>query len=113
MATSVKEFFEKRVPEALAAHPERAKDVAAIYLFKIGGPSGGDWTANLLESPPWCRPGVIGSAQCTIEVADQDFCAMVDGGMQVAMQILMTGKLKITGDPEVMAKLAKVLQMGS
>jgi hypothetical protein len=113
MATSVKEFFDKRVPDALAAHPERAKDVAAIYLFKIGGPSGGNWTANLVESPPSCKPGVSGEAHCTIEITDQDFCAMVDGGMQVAMQLLMTGKLKITGDPQVMAKLAKVLQMGS
>lgn len=113
MATSVKEFFDKRVPEALAAHPERAKDVAAVYLFKVGGPGGGTWTANLVDAPPWCRPGVIGNAQCTIEVGDQDFCAMVDGGMQVAMQILMAGKLKISGDPQVMAKLAKVLQMGA
>ncbi len=113
MATSVKEFFDKRVPEALVANPARAKEVAAIYLFKIQGPEGGTWTANLLASPPWCRPGVAGEAQCTVEVADRDFCAMVDGGMQVAMQILMAGKLKITGDPTLIAKLTKLLQMGA
>jgi hypothetical protein len=113
MATSVREFFDKRVPEALAARPERAKDVAAVYLFKISGPEGGDWTANLLDSPPWCKPGVIGEAQCTIELADQDFCTMVDGGMQAAMQILMAGKLKIAGDPSLIAKLTKVIQIGS
>ena len=113
MATSAKEFFDKRVPEALVASPERAKEVAAIYLFKIHGAEGGIWTANLLASPPWCRPGVAGEPQCTIEVADRDFCAMVDGGMQAAMQILMAGKLKITGDPALIAKLTKVLQMGT
>jgi hypothetical protein len=113
MATSVKEFFGKRVPDALARNPERAKDVAAVYLFKISGDDGGTWTANLLTSPPWCKPGIIGDAQCTIEVADKDFCAMVDGGMPAAMQILMAGKLKIAGDPTLIAKLTKVLQMGS
>jgi hypothetical protein len=112
MATSVKEFFDQRVPEALVANPERAKEVAAVYLFKISGDSGGTWTANLVASPPWCRPGVEGEPQCTIEVADRDFCAMVDGGMQAAMQILMAGRLKIAGDPALIAKLTKVLQMG-
>ena len=113
MATSVKEFFDKRVPEALAANPERAKDVAAIYQFKISGDAGGTWTANLLDSPPWCKPGVVGQPQCTIEVADRDFCAMVDGGMQAAMQIVMAGKLKIVGDAALIAKLTKLLQMGA
>jgi hypothetical protein len=112
MATTVRGFFDKRVPEALAAHPERAKDVAAVYLFKITGDQGGTWTANLLSSPPWCKPGVVGEPQCTVEVADKDFCAMVDGGMQAAMQVLMAGRLKIAGDPALIAKLTKLLQMG-
>ncbi len=29
------------------------------------------------------------------------------------MQILMAGKLKITGDPALIAKLTKILQMGA
>jgi hypothetical protein len=112
MATSVQEFFGRRVPEALEANPARAKDVAAIYLFKIAGADGGSWTANLAASPPWCKPGVIGQPQCTIEVTDSDFCAMVDGGMQAAMQLLMAGRLKIAGDPALIAQLTKVLQIG-
>ena len=50
MATSVKEFFDNRVPTELAKNPDKAKDVAAIYLFKISGPDGGTWTAD--------RPGL-------------------------------------------------------
>jgi hypothetical protein len=113
MATSVKDFFDKRVPEALLANPGRAKDVAAVYLFKIGGSEGGTWTADLAATPPTCTPGATGQPQCTIEVADQDFCTMIDGGMQAAMQILLAGKLKITGDAALITKLTKVLQMGS
>jgi putative sterol carrier protein len=113
MATSVKDFFDKRVPEALAANPGRAKDVAAVYLFKISGSQGGTWTVDLLSSPPTCTAGELAKPSCTIEVSDEDFCAMVDGGMQVAMQVLFTGRLKITGDSALITRLTSVLQMGN
>jgi putative sterol carrier protein len=113
MATSVKEFFDKRVPEALRANPGRAKDVAAIYLFKISGSDGGTWTANLRADPPTCTPGESGQAECIVEISDQDFCTMVDGGVQAAMQIFFTGRLKISGDSALIAKLTSVLQMGA
>jgi len=113
MATTVKEFFNKRVPEALLANPGLAKEVAAIYLFNISGSEGGTWTADLVATPPSCTPGASGQPQCTVEIADQDFCAMIDGGMQAAMQILFAGKLKITGDSTLITKLTKVLQMGA
>lgn len=113
MATSVKEFFDKRVPAALLANPSRAKDVAAIYLFKIGGDDGGTWTADLQATPPTCTPGETGQPQCTIEIADRDFCTMIDGGLQAAMQIFLAGKLKISGNSTLITKLTKVLQMGS
>lgn len=112
MATTVKDFFDRRVPDALAANPGRAKDVAAIYLFKITGPDGGTWTADLTTSPPTCVPGAFGEAGCTIEVSDQDFCAMIDGGAQAAMQVLMAGRLKLAGNPALIAKLMGLLQLG-
>ena len=57
MPTSVKEFFDNKVPEVLRNQPEKAKDVAAIYLFKISGADGGTWTADLQSTPPTCVPG--------------------------------------------------------
>jgi len=113
MATTAKDFFDRRVPEALLANPGRAKEVAAEYLYKISGANGGTWTADLVATPPTCTPGATGAPQCTVEVSDQDFCTMIDGGMQAAMQILFAGKLKISGDPALITKLTKVLQMGS
>ena len=35
MPTSVKAFFDEKVPAVLNTSPEKAKDVAAMYLFKI------------------------------------------------------------------------------
>ena len=113
MATSVKAFFDQKVPSVLKSSPEKAKDVAAIYLFKINGADGGTWTVDLLSSPPTCVPGAQGTAQCTIEASDADFRSMIDGGMQAAMQLFFSGKLKVTGDPNLATKLSKLLQMGS
>jgi hypothetical protein len=111
MPTSVKTFFDQKVPEVLETSPEKAKDVAAIYLFKITGPDGGTWTVDLVSTPPTCRPGEHGTPQCSIEAADTDFRTMIDGGMQAAMSLFFTGKLKVSGDPTLATKLSKLLQM--
>jgi hypothetical protein len=113
MPTSVKEFFDKKVPEVLKLYPEKARDVAAIYLFKISGPDGGTWTADLNSATPTCVPGASGAPQCTIEATDDDFRSMIDGGMQAAMQLFFSGKLKVTGDANLAPKLSKLLQMGN
>jgi hypothetical protein len=113
MSTSVKAFFDTKVPEVLQKHPEKAKEVAATYLFKISGPDGGTWTADLDAEPPTCVPGEGKAPQCTIEATDDDFRTMIDGGMQAAMQLFFSGKLKITGDPNLATKLSKLLQMGA
>jgi putative sterol carrier protein len=113
MPTSVKAFFDTKVPEVLQKHPEKAKDVAAVYLFKISGADGGTWTANLKGVPPSCVPGAVGTPECTIEATDDDFRSMIDGGMQAAMQLFFSGKLKVTGDANLAPKLSKLLQMGA
>jgi hypothetical protein len=113
MPTSVKEFFDKRVPDVLAKHPEKGKEVAAVYLFKISGPDGGTWTADLKSMPPTCIAGPGVAPQCTIEASDVDFRSMIDGGMPAAMQLFFSGKLKVTGDPNLATKLSKLLQMGA
>ena len=111
MPTSVKTFFDQKVPDVLKTSPEKAKDVAAVYLFKISGPDGGTWTVDLVSSPPTCQPGEHGKPQCTIECSDSDFTSMVDGGMQAAMALFFSKKLKITGDATLATKLTKLLQM--
>lgn len=113
MPTSVKEFFDVKVPSVLAKSPASAKEVAAVYLFKISGADGGTWTADLVASPPTCVTGAAANAQCTIEATDDDFRSMIDGGMSAAMQLFFSGKLKIDGDPTLATKLSKLLEIGS
>ena len=56
MAFSVKSYFDQKVPAALAEHPDKAKEVAAVYLFKVSGADGGTWTVDLVSTPPTCGP---------------------------------------------------------
>ncbi len=111
MPTSVKAFFDQKVPAALATNPEKAKDVAAIYLFKVSGPDGGTWTVDLVSTPPTSKAGAVGTPQCTVEATDDDFRSMIDGGMQAAMTLFFSGKLKVSGDATLATKLSKLLAM--
>jgi len=113
MAFSVKSYFDQKVPAALAEHPDKAKEVAAVYLFKVSGADGGTWTVDLVSTPPTCQPGEHGTPQCTIECADSDLRAMVEGGMQAAMSLFFSGKLKVSGDPTLATRLTKLLQMAN
>ena len=88
MAFSVKSYFDQKVPAALAEHPDKAKEVAAVYLFKVSGADGGTWTVDLVSTPPTCQPGAHGTPQCTIECADTDLRSMVEGGMLAVMSAL-------------------------
>jgi predicted lipid carrier protein YhbT len=36
---------------------------------------------------------------------------MISGGMQAAMNLFFSGKLKVTGDPTLATRLTKLLQM--
>lgn len=111
MALSIKAYFDQKVPAALAADPEKAKDVAAVYLFKIAGADGGTWTVDLVSNPPTCLPGQVGTPQCTIDCTDEDLRTMIGGGMQAAMSLFFSGKLKVSGDPTLATRLTKLLQM--
>ena len=49
-----KELFDVLVPDALKKWPDKAKEVNAIYGFKVTGDGGGEWTVNLTSDPPTC-----------------------------------------------------------
>jgi alkyl sulfatase BDS1-like metallo-beta-lactamase superfamily hydrolase len=107
---SAAELFDVQVPAALAAHPDKAKEINAVYLFKVTGDGGGEWTVDLAASPPSCQKGVHAAAQCTIEVAHADFKSML-ANPALGMQLYFQGKLKVTGDPMLATKLQKLFSM--
>ena len=112
MPKDAKELFDELVPAALKAHPDKAKAVNAIYCFKISGEGGGEWTVDLSADPPNVAQGDNGKAQCTIEVAHDDFKAML-GNPQMGMQLYFQGKLKVTGDPMLATKLQQFFALAN
>ena len=94
---------------ALERFPEEASAVDAIYLFKITGEGGGDWTVSLVEDPSVSQ-GDAGTAQCTVEVSHEDFKLMLTDP-QAGMQLYFQDKLKVTGDPALATKLQQFFDL--
>ena len=114
MATLPKDaaqLFDELIPKALAEHPDKAREVNAIYYFDISGDGGGQWTVDLTSSPPAVTKGKNGDAQCSIGVAHSDFMDMLKDP-QVGMQLYFGGKLTVEGDPTLAMKLQEVFEMG-
>jgi len=107
-----KELFDDRIPGALSSHPQEAREVDAIYCFKISGEGGGDWTVDLTADPPSVAKGDRGDAQCTIEVSHEDFKSMLTDP-QAGMQLYFQGKLRVTGAPELAAKLNQFFELAA
>ena len=106
------ELFDVLVPQGLKQFPDKAREVNAVYAFKISGEGGGEWTVDLASDPPGVTKGDTGKAQCTIEVAHDDFKAML-GNPQLGMQLYFQGKLKVTGDPMLATKLQQFFALAT
>ncbi len=109
---TAKDIFDDMVPKGLAKWPEKAKEINAIYCFKITGDKGGTWTVDLTSDPPTCKPVESTGAQCTIEVSDENFEAML-GNPQLGMQLYFQGQLKVLGDPMLATRLQQLLSLGA
>ena len=104
MPKDASDLFDNLVPAGLKAFPDKAREVNAIYTFKISGEGGGDWTADLTANPPTIVKGDSGTAQCTIEVSHDDFKQML-ADPNAGMQLYFQGKLRVSGDPMLAMKL--------
>ena len=88
MPKDAADAFDTQVPAGLLLHPDKAREINAIYAFKIAGEGGGEWTADLTADPPTCTRGASATAQCTIEMDHVDFMTMlVTGDPMLAMKL--------------------------
>src|SRR5262245_16558941 len=98
---SASELFDQILPEAIAKNPDAARSIGAIYVFKIAGEGGGEWTVDLASATPSVAKGVEPGAKCTVDVQHSDFIAMPQNPA-LGMQLYMQGKLRVSGDPMLM-----------
>ena len=116
---SVSDLFDKRLPQALAKHPAKARELAAIYRFKVTGSEpgeGGDWIVDCVINPPMCAPheGIIGrqDPMFTITVSAEELLSVLQHrDMAKAMVTLyFQGKLLVASaaTTETLVQLAKL-----
>jgi hypothetical protein len=107
---NAQELFDTNIPNLLSTNPAKAKEVGAVYFFKISGDGGGEWTVDLKSDPPTCSKGPGATPNCSIEIAHSDFMTMLTNP-GAGMQLYFQGKLKVTGDPMLATKLQKIFSM--
>jgi putative sterol carrier protein len=112
MPKDAADLFENMVPAALKQYPDKAREINAIYGFKIEGEGGGEWTVDLTSDPPEVTKGVSSKAQCTVEVSHEDFKTML-ADPNAGMQLYFQGKLRVSGDPMLAMKLQQLFQLGA
>ena len=107
-AESVKDVFEKHMPEKLKGKPDVVAKINAIYQFNISGPNGGQWSVDCTQPGGAIASGTAAGAKCTVAATDADFLAIVNGKLNPQMAF-MSGKLKIQGDMGLAMKLQQIL----
>jgi putative sterol carrier protein len=110
MPKDAKQLFDELIPMGLKQFPDKAREVNAIYAFKISGEGGGEWTVDLTQDPPTCVQGDTGTAQCTVELEHDDFKQML-ADPNAGMQLYFQGKLRVSGDPMLAMKLQQFFDL--
>jgi 3-hydroxyacyl-CoA dehydrogenase/3a,7a,12a-trihydroxy-5b-cholest-24-enoyl-CoA hydratase len=85
-------------------HPELVGKVSNVYVFKLTQPDSA-WTLDLKNGKGSVASGVVGKADCTLELTDADFLAMTTGKAD-PQKLYFGGKLKITGNVMASQKLS-------
>lgn len=99
--------FTKNLPEKISGDPDAAKEIDAVFLFKISGDDGGVWTVNCRDNLG-VHDGEVGEVDCTLELTDEDWLAISDNPA-TAMQLYFQGKLQVSGDAMKATKLQQLL----
>ena len=107
-AESVRDVFERHMPEKLKGKPDVIAKINAIYQFNISGPNGGQWSVDCTQPGGSITGGTSAGAKCTVVATDADFLAIVNGKLNPQMAF-MSGKLKIQGDMGLAMKLQQIL----
>jgi putative sterol carrier protein len=111
MAVDIKELFNTTLPGAIEKKPDEAKEIGAKYQINIAGDNGGEWYIDCTDSGPKAEAGNPGGADCTIDIAEEDFQKLVEDPQANGMQLFFSGKLKVTGNQMLAMKLQKLFAL--
>ena len=91
---TVKEFFES-LPDQL--DKDAAEDIEAIYQFDLSGPQGGRYLVKIENGTCVVEEGTHADPHVTLSMAGED-CIQVLNGQLSGPGIVMSGRLRISGD---------------
>lgn len=113
MAVDIKNLFDTQLPEAIAKNPDKAAEIGHVFQMNVSGATGGSWTINATKNNggPSCVAGSIANAECTINIADEDFQKLVENPQANGMQLFFAGKLKVQGNQMLAMKLQKLFDL--
>ncbi|KAF5274723.1 hypothetical protein FQA39_LY07115 [Lamprigera yunnana] len=102
------------ISNQLKTHPEKAKHVNAIFLYKItkDGKIVKEWTIDLKSATIYEGYVKEGKPNTTITIADEDFVDLTAGKLN-PLHAFMQGKLKVTGNLKLAQKLGPLLKARS
>jgi putative sterol carrier protein len=93
-AATLKEFF-RTLPRALDR--AAAEDLDAVYQFDLSGPQGGRYIVTIQNGTCTVEEGCHADPHVTLAMAGED-CIKVLNGQLSGPAIVMSGRLRITGD---------------
>ncbi len=107
-ATTVRDVFEKHIPDRFKAKPDVVSKIGAVYQFDISGPDGGSWSVDCTAPGGKIVEGKAAAPKCTVAATGADFLAIVNGKLNPQMAF-MSGKIRIQGDMGLAMKLQQIL----
>lgn len=113
MAVDIQKLFNEELPAAMEKNPDTAKEIGAKYQLNISGDGGGEWYIDCSDSGPKTEKGNPGTADCTIEISEEDFQKLVENPQANGMQLFFSGKLKVQGNQMLAMKLQKLFELAN
>lgn len=106
MPLTVPEIFE-RMPGLF--QPDRAAGVDAAVAYKVTGEGGGEYTCIVKDGTFALETSARADANATVTISAADWIALNEGTLD-PMAAYMSGKLKATGDQNLLMKFPKLFK---
>lgn len=117
---TVDEFFDRRLPSVLEKAPSRARELNAIFFFKITSSDlreSGSWLVDLVSNPPTCKADA-GTTQrsssdhptCIVMTSADNLLAILRDP-EVLMKLYFQGKFVVSGDSMQAVKLKDLFSL--
>ena len=89
MAVDIHKLFNETLPEGLAKHGDKAKEIGAKFQLNITGDGGGEWFIDLSASGPSATQSNPGTADCTMTMTVEDFQKLHENPQANGMQLFI------------------------